>query len=71
MNPREVAMWLNIGCTEEEFLETFALLDVAMYGRGIPEEYNKEAIIENMNVNGLCREIGMILEGFKKEFRKE
>ena len=71
MNPREVAMWLNIGCTEEEFLETFALLYKALDGRGIPEEYDKEFMIESLDIDVLCRKLGAILETYKKEITRE
>lgn len=64
MNPREVAVWLN-NCTDEEFVETFALLDKAMDGRRIPTEYNKEAMINNMSTKVLCDNIKAILDEYK------
>lgn len=66
MTPREVAVWLNKDCTDEEFIETFALLYKAMDARGIPEEYDKEAMINSLDVDSLCRKLSVILEGYKK-----
>ena len=64
MTPRKVAVWLN-SCTDEEFIETFALLYKAMDSRGIPEKYNRETMIENMNTKVLCDNIKAILDELK------
>ena len=66
MTPREVAVWLNKDCTDEEFLETFALLYKAMDNRGIPEDYDKKVMINDLDVDILCRKLSAILEGYKK-----
>ena len=65
MTPREIANWLNADCTDEEFVETFALLYQGMYGRGIPTEYNKEASIETMDTKYLCNRLEQILNEIK------
>ena len=65
MTPRKVAVWLN-SCTDEEFLETFALLYKAMDGRGIPTEYDANGMINNMNIKLLCYHLGDILNEMKK-----
>lgn len=62
MSPREVAEWLNSKCTDEEFVETFALLYRAMYGRGIPEEYDRKTMIDTINVKALCNELSYTLD---------
>ena len=71
MTPREVAVWLNNECTNEEYIETFALLYKAMDSRGIPEEYDKETMIDSLDVEVLCRKLSAILEGYKKEMKRE
>ena len=72
MTPKEVANWLNTDCTDEEFLETFALLYQGMYGRGIPTEYDSKALVENMNINLFCNELSKVLEDIREEIlRKE
>ena len=69
MNPREVAIWLNKECTDEEYIETFALLYKAMDNRGIPEEYDKEFMISNLNVKGLCGKLESMLNVLKKKIK--
>ena len=64
MNPREIAEWLNC-CTDEEFIETFALLYQGVYGRGIPTEYDREALIELTDVKHLCNLLGQMLNEIK------
>lgn len=61
MNAIEVANWLNTEATDEEFAEVFALLDMAMFGRGIPTHYSREGIIERADYNGLCKRLNDIL----------
>lgn len=61
MKVREVANWLNSVATDEEFAEVFALLDMAMFGRGIPENYNRDSIIERADYNGCCKALNRIL----------
>lgn len=61
MNAREVANWLNAEATDEEFAEVFALLDMAMFGRGIPNNYSREGIIERADYNVLCKKLCDIL----------
>ena len=67
MSPREVAEWLNSKCTDEEFVETFALLNIAMYGRGIPKEYDRETVIKTINVTSLCNELNCTLDYLVKD----
>ena len=64
MNPREIAEWLNC-CTDEEFVEAFALLYQGVYGRGIPTEYDREALVEMMDVKCLCNRLEQILNEIK------
>ena len=65
MTPREIAVWLNSDCTDEEFVETFALLYQGMYGRGIPTEYDRETLIERMDTRYLCSRLEQILNEIK------
>jgi hypothetical protein len=67
MTPREIAEWLNTESTDEEFLETFALFYKAIYGRGIPTEYDSKALVEDMNINLFCNELRKVLEDIREE----
>lgn len=67
MNPREVAVWINTECTDEEFVETFALLYQGIYGRGISTEYDSKGIVEMMDVKHLCNRLEKILNEIKGE----
>ena len=71
MTPREVATWLNSECSDEEFIETFALLYKAMDARGIPKEYNKEIMIASLEIEGLCRKLWTILHNYQGTNNKE
>ena len=66
MNPREIAIYLN-ECTDEQFIETFALLYQAIYGRGVPVEYDEKEIIKIMDVKQLCDKLEKILTEIKGE----
>jgi hypothetical protein len=61
MSAIEVANWLNTEATDEEFAEVFALLDMAMFGRGIPKYYNRESIIKRADYKQLCKKLKDIL----------
>ena len=67
MTPREIAAWLNTECTDEEFIETFALLHQGTLGRGIPTEYDDKGIVGMMDVKCLCHRLEQILNEIKGE----
>lgn len=66
MNAKEIANWLNSEATDDEFAEVFALLDIAMFGRGIPEHYDQESIIKRADYNGFCKSLNNILTNIQK-----
>ena len=63
--PVETANWL-CECSDEEFAETFALMEIAMNGRGIPVKYDGETIVYNMNVDCVCNRIRNILKKYQQ-----
>ena len=64
--PREIAEWLNKEASDEEFLETFALLERGMSGRGIPKNYNRCDLIEFANYDYVCERLKTILNNLTK-----
>ena len=62
MKPNEIVKYLNTDATDEQFAEVFALLEIAMNGRGIPQEYDTEKIIAFMNVDIVCNKLKDILK---------
>lgn len=66
IDARQVANWLNSEATDEEFAEVFALLDIAIFGRGIPENYNQETIIKNADYDGFCKTLNIMLSNIKR-----
>ena len=64
----EVASWLNAdgnangeNASDLEFAEVFGLLDFLRNGRRIPLMYDADAMILNMDVNGLCEHLKAVL----------
>lgn len=61
----EIAAWLNNldseGATDEEFAEVFALMDYSRNGRGLPNMYDSNILIKQMNVDAFCKHLKEIL----------
>ena len=68
MKPNEVVKFLNTDATDEQFAEVFALLEIAMNGRGVPQDYNAEKIIAFMNVDIVCNKLKVILKEIQEKF---
>lgn len=58
----EIVNWLNEDISDEQFAEIFALLELTMFGRGIPQIYDTEDVILNMNVDCVCNRLKEILK---------
>ena len=67
MKAYKVAKWLNTDSADGEFAEVFALLELTMCGRGIPNNYNAESIILNMNVDSVCEKLKCILKDIQQQ----
>jgi len=65
MTASEVAQWLNYEATDEQFAETFALLEIMSYGRQAPQIYDQKEIIKSMNITTVCRRLNEILSEIK------
>lgn len=70
MNVYEIAEFLNTKATDEQFAELFALLERAMFGRGVPKEYDTETIILNMDVNAVCKRMRNMLINIQREIEE-
>lgn len=62
MTASEVARFLNLETTDEQFAEVFALLNIAQNGRGIPMMYDTKQVIKNMDVDSLMKQLGNMLK---------
>ena len=62
MTAGEVVKFLNEDATDEQFAEVFALLEIAMIGRGLPMIYDTEDIILNMDIDCICNKVKIILK---------
>lgn len=58
----EIAKLLNYKVTDEQFAEVFALLERMMCGRQIPQIYDTEKLILNMDVDCVCNRLRQILK---------
>ena len=67
MKPSEIVNFLNTDATDAQFAEVFALLEISMCGRGIPQVYDTESIILNMNVDTICNKLKSILKEIQKK----
>lgn len=68
MSPRDIAIWINSESSNEDFLEMFSCLSLAMNGRGIPDEYDKKEIIKNMEVNSMLKRLNEIVTDVRKDW---
>lgn len=64
LKPYECFKFLE-SCTDEQFAEVFAYLDLSSFGRFVPEADDKKALIANMDVNALCLRLKVILTEIK------
>ena len=62
MNTNDVVKFLNQDATDEQFAEVFALLELSMNGRRVPQIYDTEQVICNMNVDSVCNRLRNILK---------
>lgn len=57
-----VVEWLMEDVSDEQFAEIFALFELRMTGRYIPQIYDTEKVILNMDVDCACNRIKEILK---------
>lgn len=67
----EIAEFLNKDATDEQFAEVFALLELSMNGRRVPQIYDTEQVICNMNVDSVCNRLRDILKEIQSNVREE
>lgn len=68
----EVASWLNnadgLGCTDEQFAETFGLLQLMMNGRNISDTYDQDRVIKALEPKELCNRLQQILTEIQNNY---